>query len=379
MSSPNATHWTWMRSGDEVFPAMLAAIGAAQKAVSLETYMLAAGKLSEEFRAALIAARERGVAVRLMIDAIGSLELPDGFLVPLRAAGVEVRVFNPLALGRLSIRNHRKLLVCDEQVAFVGGFNIADDYVGDGVTRGWRDVGARLEGALVHELAATFNEMFALTDFRHKRPIRLARARLKKILAVDANDQLLLSGPGRGRSPIRRALLADLRSARRVQIIVPYFIPSWRIRRLLAGVARRGGQVQLLLPGKSDVALVQLAGRSLYRRLLRAGVEIYEYQPQVLHGKLFVMDDNVYVGSSNLDPRSLSINYELLVRRHDAAEAARARAIFSESLAHSRRIDREELKLNSGLWTRLKEYFAYWLLVRIDPHVARKQWRALPE
>ena len=127
------------------------------------------------------------------------------------------------------------------------------------------------------------------------------------------------------------------------------------------------------------MALVQLAGRSLYRRLLRAGVEIYEYQPQVLHAKLFVLDDAVYVGSANLDPRSLSINYALLVRRYDVAEAARARVIFADALAHSRRIGLEEWKQNSGLWTRLKEYFAYWLLVRIDPHLARKQWRALPE
>jgi len=378
MPPPNAADWIWMRSGDEVFPAMLSAIAAAQKTVALEIYILAAGKLAEEFRTALIAARERGVTVRVLIDAIGSLELPNSFLEPFRLAGVEVRVFNPLALRRFGIRNHRKLLVCDESVAFIGGFNIAEEYSGDGVTRGWCDLGVQLNGALVDDLAASFEEMFALADFQHKRLVRLARARQKKVV-LDANDQLLLSGPGRGQSPIRRALLADLRQARRIQIIVPYFIPSWRIRRLLARAARRGGQVQLLLPGKSDVALAQLAGRSLYRRLLKAGVEIYEYQPQVLHAKLFVLDDAVYVGSANLDPRSLSINYELLVRRYDAAEAARARTIFAEALAHSRRIDREELKLNSGLWTRLKEYFAYWVLVRIDPHVARKQWRSLPE
>jgi cardiolipin synthase len=357
---------------------MLAAIAAARETVALEIYLFAAGKLAEEFRTALMAAKERGVNVRLLIDAIGSLELPGNYLEPLRVAGVAVRVFNPLALRRMSIRNHRKLLVCDERVAFVGGFNIADDYLGDGVTRGWRDVGVRLEGALVDDLAASFNEMFALAEFQHKRPVRLQRARQKRVVR-EANGQLLFSGPGRGRSPIRRALLADLQSARRVQIIVPYFIPSWRIRRLLARAARRGGQVQLLLPGKSDVPLAQLAGRSLYRGLLRAGVEIYEYQPQVLHAKLFVLNDAVYVGSANLDPRSLSINYELLVRRQDVAEAARARGIFADALAHSRRIGREELRKNSTLWTRLKEYFAYWLLVRIDPHVARKQWRSLPE
>lgn len=378
MSRLDATNWTWMRSGDEVFPAMLAAIGQARQSICLESYMYAAGQLGAAFREALIAARQRGVNVRVLVDAIGSLELPDSYLEPLRAVGGEVRVFNPLALRRMSIRDHRKLLVCDQSVAFVGGFNISDDYQGDGIERGWRDVGARFEGGLVDELAASFEEMFALADFLHKRPVRLQRARQKRVVS-EANVQLLLSGPGRGRSPIRRALLADLRRARRVQIAVPYFIPSWGLRRQLARAARRGGLVQLLLPGKCDVTLAQLAGRSLYRGLLRAGVEIYEYQPQVLHAKLYVLDDAVYVGSSNLDPRSLTINYELLVRRQDASEAARAREIFADSLAHSRRIEREELRRNSTLWLRMKEYFAYWLLVRVDPHVARKQWRSLPE
>lgn len=367
-----------MRSGDEVFPAMLAAIADAKKSVSLEIYLFAAGKLAEEFRAGLIAARARGVNVRVMVDAIGSLELPEEFFAPLRAAGAGVRVFNPLALRRFGIRNHRKLLVCDERVAFIGGFNIADDLLGDGVTRGWRDVGARLTGSLVDDLAASFEEMFALADFRHKRPVRLARARQKKVVR-DSNDQLLLCGPGRGRSPLRSVLMADLKHAQDVRIAVPYFIPSWRMRRALARVARRGGRVQLLLPGKCDVALAQLAGRSLYRALLRAGVEIYEYQPQVLHAKLFVVDDAVFVGSANLDPRSLAINYELMVRRNDAAEASRAREIFADALRHSLRMDREKLRAGASLWTRLKEIFAYWLLARIDPHVARRQWRALPD
>jgi cardiolipin synthase len=365
-----------LRSGDEVFPAMLEAIASARQTVQLESYMLAAGKLAESFRDALLAAARRGVGTRLLIDAIGSLELPDAFLQPLREGGVQVRIFNPLALRRFGIRNHRKLLVCDSRVAFIGGFNISDDYLGDGVTKGWQDLGVRLSGQLVLDLAESFDELFDLAEFKHKRPVRLARARQKKIVR-DSNDQLLLGGPGRGRSPLRRALMADFKIAQRIQIIVPYFIPSWGMRRTLARAARRGGQVQLLLPGKSDVALAQLAGRSVYRRLLRSGVEIYEYQPQILHAKLFVVDDAVYIGSSNLDPRSLAINYELMVRRVNADEAARARAIFADALQHSQQVDRRALKVS--LWMRLKEIFAYWLLARIDPDVARKQWRSMPE
>jgi len=164
-----------------------------------------------------------------------------------------------------------------------------------------------------------------------------------------------------------------------VQIIEAYFLPTWRIRRSLARVARRGGSTRLILAGKTDVALSQLAGRSVYRRLLNAGVAIHEYEPQVLHAKLLILDEAVYVGSANLDPRSLSINYELMVRFANPQMAGEARALFAETLKRSRQIDLETWKRSRGFWTRLKERWAYFLLVRVDPHVARRQWRSLPD
>jgi cardiolipin synthase len=126
------------------------------------------------------------------------------------------------------------------------------------------------------------------------------------------------------------------------------------------------------------VALSQLAGQSLYRRLLKAGAEIYEYQPQILHAKLFVLNDVVYVGSANLDPRSLSINYELMTRFEHPQMAAEAREIITNTLRHCRRVDPAEWRRSRTFWTRFKERWAYFLLARIDPYVARKQWRALP-
>ena len=246
----------------------------------------------------------------------------------MRAAGGEVRQFNPLSLNRLGIRNHRKLLVCDEQVAFVGGFNIAPEYDGDGVTHGWYDVGLQVGGPLPGQLAATFEDMFARADFKHKRFVRWRKTTAKKRLVLP-NEQLLLSGPGRGRSPLKRALHHDLERANRVQIMVAYFLPTWRIRRQLTDVARRGGTVELILAGKTDVLVSQLAGQSLYRRLLRAGVKIYEYEPQILHAKVMIVDDTVYAGSANLDPRSLSINYELMVRFEGKPMADQARALFA--------------------------------------------------
>jgi cardiolipin synthase len=378
MSASSGLAWQWLRTGDEMFAAMLAAIDAAQTSLALESYIYAAAGPGLRVREALVRAARRGARVRVLVDALGSYSLPADFWSPLRAAGGEARSFNPISLNRLGIRNHRKLLVVDDRVAFVGGFNLAPEYEGDGVTRGWCDLGMKLEGALVAELGASFDEMFERADFQHKRLARLRRDNTKREVE-QAEQTLLLSGPCRGRNPIQRALLADLRPARRVDLIVPYFLPSLRFRRAITRVARRGGTVRLLLPAKSDVTLSRLAGQSLYRRLLRAGVEIYEYQPQVLHAKLFLVDNAVYLGSSNLDPRSLRINYELMLRFEQPTLVAEAREIFTATLAHTRRVELEAWQQSRSFWTRLKQRWAYYVLARLDPLIARRQWRALPD
>lgn len=395
----------WFTTGDEVFSAMLDAIDAAVESVALETYIFADCKLGETFRATLIEACGRGVRVRVLVDGLGSMELPDYFWHPLQAAGGDVRVFNPVALRRIGIRNHRKLLVCDGRVAFIGGFNIAGEYEGDGVERGWCDLGLKLGGVLAEQLAASFERMFALADFQHKRFPRLRKTGAKRTL-VGEGERLLLSGPGRGASPWLRSLRADLKRiggsgagilsafagkrledppdrrdalSTTVRIVVPYFLPTFRLRRDLQRIARRGGRVQLILPGKSDIALSQLAARSLYQRLLRAGVEIYEYEPQILHAKLFIVGDAVYAGSANLDPRSLHLNYELMVRFNTAELAAQANEIFASLLNRSRRIERKSWKNSRSLWTRWKERWANFILARLDPFIALRQWQRMKQ
>lgn len=378
MAASRITAWHWLRTGAEAFAAMLAAIDAARTSIRLETYIYSNDETGRTFLAALLRARQRGVQVRVLADGIGSLALPGDFFSPLTADGGEAKIFNPLALKRVAIRNHRKLLVCDDQLAFIGGFNISQEYAGDGVTQGWRDLGLRFEGELAKDLAESFDAMFALADFRHKRLIRLRQAKQKRN-ATSGPEQLLLGGPGRGSNPIRKALYKDLHHARHVQIIEAYFLPMWRIRRALTRIARKGGEVKLILAGKSDVALSQLAARSLYRRLLKAGTQIYEYQPQILHAKLLIFDDALYVGSANLDPRSLSINYELMVRFEHPQMVAEAREIFADALQHSQAVELAAWKRSRTLWTRFKERCAYYFLARIDPHVARRQWKALPD
>lgn len=373
-ASATASSFRWLRTGAETLAAMRDAIQAARQSVRLETYIFDSSPTGHSFRQALLDARNQGARVQVLVDAVGSLRLSDAFWQPLRQAGGEVRWFNPLRLERISYRDHRKLLVVDEARAFVGGCNIAAEYDGDGVSRGWRDLGLEIEGAPAIELAESFDQMFARADFRHKRWQRLRRATVER-LGPEHHWQLLLSGPGRRRQVLKRTLAADLSRARQVQIISAYFLPTWRIRRELRRAARRGSRVQVILAGKSDVALAQLASRRLYQGLLRAGVEIYEYHPQVLHTKLVIADDLVYAGSANLDARSLGINYELLVRVASASLAAGARDIFAAHLQHARRIDPATWRRSRGVVQKLLEYLACVILSRLDPSFARWQLR----
>jgi len=371
-----STAFRWLRNGDEAFAAMLTAIAAARHSVRLETYIFSAGAPGNEFLAALVRARQRGVPVYVLVDAWGSQDLADSYWEPLRQAGGEFRWFNEQTHRGFMFRDHRKLLVCDEDIAFVGGFNLAPEYAGDGVARGWCDVGLHIAGPLAAQLAESFDKMFTRAELRHRAFMRVMRTGAHARIAGTDGD-LLMSGPGRGFSTLKRALRTDLKTARDVRIMAAYFLPTWKLRRSLQLVARRGGRVQLILPGQSDVPLAQLASRRLYRTLLAAGVEIYEYQPQILHAKLILMDDLAYVGSANLDTRSLHINYELSLRLKNERVAEGGRQLFAENLAHCKRIEREAWRASQTFWSVLKQRWAYFILARMDLFLARRQLAGL--
>lgn len=375
MKTDATASFHWLRTGEEAFAAMLEAIGGATASVRMETYIFEPGPLGEKFRQALVTACERGARVQVLVDAFGSIMLPTSFWDPLIKARGEFAWFNPFNLRRWSYRDHRKVLICDDKVAFVGGYNVAEAYNGDGVVRGWRDLGLKIAGSLVSDLAVSFDNFFARATAKHK-PLQRLRKAPNRITAGQ-NWKLILSGPGRHHGDLKRTLAHDLAAARSVKIICAYFLPTWRLRKELMQVSKRGGRVQLILAGKSDVALSRFASRRLYRSFMRAGVEIFEYQPQVLHAKLFIMDDVVHVGSANLDVRSLRINYELLVRISDTEVAAQAREIFGGDLAHCQRIDPETWRKARSFWTKLREDWAYFVLARIDPYLAGRQLKAL--
>jgi len=366
------SEFRWLLNGQIALAEMLAAIEAARVSIRLEMYIITAGPTAERFRQALVTACQRGVTVRVLADGLGSFGLPDSYWNDLRAGGGEFRWFNPVSLMRLSIRDHRKILVCDDSVAFIGGFNIAGEYEGDGVQSGWRDLGMSIRGLLARELAEAFDEMFAGAEFKHKPFMRLRHSdRQKTIQAPEA--RLFLGAPGRN-NPLKRSLRQDLKHASNIQIMCAYFLPPWRMRRDLGRVAQRGGRVQLILPYKTDVPFARMAAQSCYRRLLVAGVEIYEYEPQILHAKLFLMDGIAYAGSANLDSRSLNINYELLVRLTDPALTQEARELFDRDLKLCRKIELESFRRSRTVWERVMGRFAFLVLARIDPYIAMRQF-----
>jgi cardiolipin synthase len=371
--SSRDTEYKWLHTGEEAMDEMLAAIANAAESVRLEMYIFHAGPLADKFRAALVDACKRGLHVQVLVDAVGSAYLTNSFWDTFRNAGGKFRWFNPLSLHHILIRDHRKVLVCDNDLAFIGGFNIATEYCGNGITCGWRDLGLRLRGSLAEELAMAFDDMFACADFKHRPFTRLRKSSRTKTVSVP-EAKLLLSGPGRN-NPFRRALLDDLREAQQAQIISPYFVPPWRMRRTLMRLGRAGVKVQLILPAKCDLPVVRMAAQSFYRRFLAAGVEIHEYQPQILHAKLYVIDEVIYAGSANLDGRSFNINYELMVRMTNPAVVHEGRKIFADILAHCKQIDAENWRKSRTFIDRVKCRVAYFFLARLDAFLARRQLR----
>ncbi len=358
---------------------MLELIDAAKVSIRCETYIWSPDSVGERFRAALTRAAARGVKVKVLVDAVGSSSLSGDYWRELEAAGGCARIFNPISLRHFALRNHRKLLLVDDRLAVVGGFNIAHEYDGDGVTRGWRDLGLELSHpAALRQLAESFDSLYRDHRLRLWLLRHVRRPSLRWPLFYTRPGPVLFSGPRLGRNQFSRQLLRALRDAQHVRIVSAYFLPGFRLRHALRRVARRGGTVELLLAGKTDVPLAQFAARTLYGTLLKADVRIWEYQPQILHGKLALVDDAVFVGTANLDARSLGINYELMVHLTDPRIVAEARAAFAADLRQSHEVKLSDWRRTQTWLTRLRGAWARVLLTKIDPWLARHQMRNVP-
>jgi cardiolipin synthase len=357
----------WHDTGAEFLGAELEAINHATKSVLLEHYIFRASPTGDQFRDALIEAARRGVQVVVMLDYVGAFGLSRDYFAGLNALGGRVIWFNPVHWRLWIFRNHRKLLVVDHAKAFVGGCNIAPEYDGDGVKHGWRDGGISISGPVVEHLVDAFrNQESNAASWRWTR-LRHPRGWIKA-----GNDvSLLLTRPGIRRSPLHLALRGDLNHAQRVDITMAYFLPEGRLKRMLLRAARHALRFRLLLPGKSDVPIMRLATQALYRAFQVRGAQVYEYQPQVLHAKVMTIDDVVYVGSANLDPRSLSINFEIMLRIRSPELVQKATATFSRDLSHSELVPRQSWRKAGGWWQNLKQRAARAFFTRLDLGIAQ--------
>ena len=355
--------------GPERLAALIGLIDGARSSLRLLYYIYSDDEAGRRVRAALLAALARGVPVSLIVDGFGS-NADDAFFVPLEAAGADVCRFIPRLGRRYLLRNHQKLALADSRRAIIGGFNIENDYFGDPADGAWRDLGALVEGPAATRLAGYFD---ALARWAHQpRPrMRDLRRALYRWSEPRGQVRWLLGGPTRRLSPWARTVRKDMRRARGLEMIFAYFAPNPAVLRRIEAVARRGS-ARIITPAKLDHSSMIGAARHCYARLLRRGVEIYEYQPTKMHTKLFVADDVVHLGSANFDIRSLVLNLELMLRVEDPAFAAHCGRYFEGELAQSRRITAEEHRARSTLFNRIMWGLAYFVVAVVDNRLTRR-------
>lgn len=363
-----------LKNGLEAFPAMFKAMDQAASSIALEMYIVEDDETGREFRAHLVRAAKRGIQVQVLVDAFGSLDLPNYFWDELRAVGGMVRSFHPLLNGLIPFRNHRKLLLLDDHIAYIGGINIAEEYYrGAHGEPPWRDNVLEISGPSTARLRRSFSRMWAKADAPYRR--LLHRHANHHIVKTPSGNgvQLLESGPENTMRPVRRAYRQLVQNAtKNIDLAMSYFYPHGRMLFALKRAAGRGVRVRLLFPEKTDVAIARWAARGLYGRLLRAGIEVWEYEASTLHAKIAIVDDAVVAGSANLDVRSGRINHELVAIVTDPIIAAKARADFEEDLLHSHRILLEEWKTRPFI-QKIKERISYFLLARADLVLARME------
>jgi cardiolipin synthase len=333
-----------LENGEAYFPAVFEAIRAAQTEVIVETFILFEDQVGFALHAALLEAAKRGVHVDVMVDGFGSSDLSPAFTQPLIDAGVRLRSFDPKSriLGvRVNVlrRMHRKIVIVDGRRAFVGGINFARDHLAEYGPQAKQDYAVELEGPIVADI-----HHFAVSAIRAGDPHYAGPARAAPPDAAaqpqgeqgDVEALFVTRDNAEHRNDIERHYCAAVRSARkRIVIANAYFFPGYRLLRLLGRAARRGVDVSLVLQGEPDMPIAKKAASMLYEHLQRSGVRIYEYCQRPLHGKVALVDDHwCTVGSSNLDPLSLSLNLEANVILRDAAFVAQLRERLERLIAH---------------------------------------------
>ncbi len=361
---------TLLDTGPRRLDALLGLIDGATRSLRILYYIYAEDATGRRVNDALVAAAGRGVAVALIVDGFGSDGADEAFFAPLEDAGIAVCRFSPRLGRRYLLRNHQKLALADEARIIIGGFNVEDDYFGTPEDQAWRDLGLLVEGPAAGRLAGYFD---ALEDW-----VRQPRAKMRHLNRALARWSeregatcWLIGGPTRRLSPWARAVRADMRAGRRIDIVAGYFTPSPTMLRRLDRAGREGREVRVVTAAKSDNGATIAAARFTYAGLLRKGVRVFEYRPTKLHTKLYVVDDAVHVGSANFDMRSLFINLELMLRVEDAAFAEHVRGYVDGEIAASEAITPEVYRARTGWMQRVRQFGAYLVVAVLDPSLSR--------
>ena len=364
---------TLLTEGPERLTALLDLIDGAQTSLRLLYYIYRDDTSGDLVRAALDRALDRGVKVALLVDGFG-YAAPDHYFAALVAKGLRFCRFHPALGRRYLIRNHQKLALADAETharrVLIGGFNIEDSYFGTAADGAWRDLGLMIEGAAAGRLAPYFDQLIAWAMSKNGKIRHLNRI-VHLFSETQGTLQWTFGGPTRGLSPWAAATCRDLLSARDVEMIAAYFSPTWAMLRRISRVADKG-RARIITAAKSDNEATISAARHTYNRLLRRGVEIFEYAPTKLHSKLVILDDIVHIGSSNFDIRSLYLNLEMMLRVDDPAFATMMRAYFDQECANSTPITGAVHKQRSSLFNRLRWAASFFLVTSADYSITRR-------
>jgi cardiolipin synthase len=370
------TRWTTgnrfelLENGETFFPAVFDAIRQAQKEVLLETFIVFEDKVGWELHGVLQDAAQRGVNVDVLVDGFGSSDLTPAFVAPLTAAGVRLRAFDPKPrfLGmRTNVfrRMHRKIVVVDGVVAFVGGINFSADHLADYGPQAKEDHAVKVEGPIVGEIQRFARSVIAHENHRRHWFHRQERTPRNQVSGEGA-ALLVVRDNQDHRTDIERHYRVAIRAARKeVTIANAYFFPGYRFLKELRRAAQRGVNVRLILQGEPDMRIVKTAAEMLYDHLHRAGVRIYEYCARPLHSKVALTDDEwATVGSCNLDPLSLSLNLEANVMIRDRSFNQHLRAHLEDLIANECKEITAERLPRRNLFHLVRSFFVFHFLRR---------------
>ena len=360
---------TFLPDGPDRLAALLDLIGSARKSLRLLYYIYADDVSGGQVREALIDAVNRGVDVALLIDGFGSSDTPETYFTELSEAGARFCRFLPSLGRRYLIRNHQKLALADDRRVLIGGFNIEEDYFKTADDGGWRDTGLLVEGPAAARLAPYYDELMDWAMARSSK-LRDLRAIIRRHSETSGKLQWQYGGPMR-LSPWAISTYRDLSRGCDVEMIAAYFAPPGAMLRRIARIGSNGN-ARIITAAKSDNVATIAAARFTYKRLLKSGVRVFEYQRSKLHSKLLVLDDIAHVGSSNFDYRSIYLNLEMMLRVEDAEFASLMRLYFEGELEACIEITPALHAERSTLINRVKWAMSFFVVSLADYTVTRR-------